>query len=603
MTQITVETLDELAAGRAALLERVARLEHAWECVQAASGADDHNGLVTADLVRIRHDLERRDFTVGLFGLVKRGKSTLMNALLGAELSPTHVTPETAVPIHVRRGPRAQAMVHLVDGEVRAIAPEEVGDWTSQKHNRANHRGVTHVEWSLPSPLLEHGVRIVDTPGLDDAEADEWYTRRTIQELDGVDVGMVVFMCPPTVGATEMDFLRRVWAAHAGRTLLVCNLYPQHFADVDTRNEVLSYVRQRVVEATGDDAPEILPICAQRAWEARRSGDDAAWHESGGQGLLDALAEVILDHTGRAALMAAADGLDRVEQLIRSSIDLRLRLLRQRDLSVLARLEDHRARADTPHDEFERRLHDLDGTTSALRALVQQAFVHGRGAIAEAVSQRELEDVVAAVRREVEVVTEDAWQRIRARLMGLQRDLADAFDRDVAASFFALGEGLPACGMPGEPGRPIVAFDAANTTRGAALGGLVGGGATVAVAGTLFGPVGLVAGALLGWRLGEMAGSGRQLRHRREDLDRVLAEVCDGILEEFDRRIDHAVDVVREVVEHRREGFIADLGAAATMLQSFAPGSLERRVAVDTLMTVRTSLASGQDTRSPASVA
>ena len=124
MTQITVETLDELAAGRAALLERVARLEHAWECVQAASGADDHNGLVTADLVRIRHDLERRDFTVGLFGLVKRGKSTLMNALLGAELSPTHVTPETAVPIHVRRGPRAQAMVHLVDGEVRAMVAE-----------------------------------------------------------------------------------------------------------------------------------------------------------------------------------------------------------------------------------------------------------------------------------------------------------------------------------------------------------------------------------------------------------------------------------------------------------------------------------------------
>ncbi len=604
MTEITTEVLDELAAGRAALLNRVERLEDAWDAVQAASGADDRAGLVTADLAHIRHDLERRDYTVGLFGLVKRGKSTLLNALLGAELSPTHVTPETAVPVHVRYGRRVQAMVHLVDGEVRAVAPDEVGNWTSQKHNGANHRGVTHVEWSHPSSLLRQGVCLVDTPGLDDAEADEWYTRRTIQELSGADVGIVLFMSPPTVGATEMDFLRKVTAAHLDRTLLVCNFYPQHFADPATRDQVLGYVRQRVVEATGVDAVQILPICAQQAWEARRTDDEVLWAQSGGRGLLDAVAEVIQAHTGSAALVAAADALDRVEQLIRSSIDLRLRLLRQRDLSVLARLREHRERADGPEREFDRRLCDLDGTTNALRALVQQAFLRGRAAIAEAETPRELADLVGATRREVEVVTEDAYQRVRARLTSLQRDVADSFDRDVAASFFELGEVLPVSGMSGElPGRPIGTLDAMTSARGAALGGLVGGGATMAIAGSLLGPIGLLAGALLGWRLGGTLGPGRQLRHLREDVDRLLGEVCDALLEDFDRRVDAAIDVVREGIEVRREGFLTDLGAASVMIETFAPGSLERRVAVDTLTTVRSDLASGVDARSPANVA
>lgn len=604
MTEITTAMLDELATGRRALLDRLNRLEHAWDCAQAASGADDRSGLVATELANLRHDLERREYTVGLFGLVKRGKSTLLNALLGTELSPTHVTPETAVPVHVRYGPRTQAKVHLVDGEVRVVAPDDLVNWSSQKHNGANHRGVTHVEWSHPSPMLHQGVCLVDTPGLDDAEADDWYTRRTIQELGRADVGIVAFMSPPTVGATEMQFLRQVAAAHLDRTLLVCNLYPQHHADPDTRREVIEYVRRRVMEATGVDDIQILPICAEQAFHARMTDDEELWVRSGGQGLLAAVSEVIQSHTGSAALVAAADGLDRVEQLIRSSIDLRLRLLRQRDLSVLDRLRDHRERSDGPAREFDRRLADLDGTTNALRALVQQAFLRGRAAIAEATTERELLDLMGVTRREVEVVTEDAYQRVRTRLVSLQRDIADAFDRDVATTFFELGEVLPLSGMSGGlPGRPIGTFEAMTHARGAALGGLVGGGATMALAGSLLGPIGLLAGALLGWRLGGAAGPGRHLRQLREDVDRVLGEVCDALLEDFDRRIDAAIDVVRQGIDVRRDGFIADLVAASTMLQSLAPGSLERRVAVDTLTTVRGDLANAQDTRSPANVA
>jgi hypothetical protein len=74
----------------------------------------------------VRRDLEATQFTVGIFGLIKRGKSTLLNGLIGREVSSMHVTPETAVPVYVSYGEQPEATVHFADGGVKHVAVEEV---------------------------------------------------------------------------------------------------------------------------------------------------------------------------------------------------------------------------------------------------------------------------------------------------------------------------------------------------------------------------------------------------------------------------------------------------------------------------------------------
>ena len=66
--------------------------------------------------------LDDERFTVVVLGEFNHGKSTFINALLGAPVMPTGITPTTAVLAHVMHGPRATATLVGDDGARKAIA-------------------------------------------------------------------------------------------------------------------------------------------------------------------------------------------------------------------------------------------------------------------------------------------------------------------------------------------------------------------------------------------------------------------------------------------------------------------------------------------------
>lgn len=92
--------LEPFAADRQALLSFVGTTERTWKAFQAEArlGTEpsaDADGLIAQELDTIRQRLAAHRFDIGLFGLIKRGKSTLLNALLGTQVSATSITPET----------------------------------------------------------------------------------------------------------------------------------------------------------------------------------------------------------------------------------------------------------------------------------------------------------------------------------------------------------------------------------------------------------------------------------------------------------------------------------------------------------------------------
>lgn len=561
--------LHDLAYRRQTLLHEVTEFDAIWQEVQTACGIADH-GLVRTDLARLKSDLQSQRFTIGVFGLIKRGKSTLLNALLGTEVSATHVTPETAVPVYVEHGDAPRAEVHLATGEVREVAASEAVEWTSQKHNAGNRRGVTHVRWSLPSDMLQHGVRLVDTPGLDDAEADELYTTRTIQELDAADAGIVVFMSPPTVGATEMGFLRQVAEAHLKKTIIVANFYPQHYHDLETRQQVLDYVRTRIAESAGIEDVKLHPVCAQEAWEARQRGDVAGFEAAGGAALLEAVEQVISTHTGRRLLDRVEEALDRAARIATAEVDLRLRVLRGIDRTEKNKLREHADRLgqDDGDVELPIRRDEIEGLKAQLHGLIHQSFIKGRRAIDEAKSVEELERVLGRFTREVEVVTENSYRVLRSRLAQVERDVDLDVDQSIASTLVDVGAVVPSS--------RVVRLDEATTIsarmqdtdiRSAAVGGLVAGSAGFMLLGAALGPLGIVAGALVGWHVGETMRSGRELKPIREDVNRQLIEVSDELLAEFDRRADHLMLAIRESARRRRRGFSSDLKHAIRLAE------------------------------------
>ncbi|MHB8440386.1 MAG: dynamin family protein, partial [Acidimicrobiales bacterium] len=80
------------------------------------------------------------EFRIAVVGEFKRGKSTLLNALVGLDVLPTGVLPVTAVPIELAAGD-GSAVVTFDDGSRRGISLDELDLYTTESQNPGNRRG------------------------------------------------------------------------------------------------------------------------------------------------------------------------------------------------------------------------------------------------------------------------------------------------------------------------------------------------------------------------------------------------------------------------------------------------------------------------------
>lgn len=104
--------------------------------------------------------------TVAFTGPFNTGKSTLINNLLGQQVSPVDIIPTTSSLIHFSYGERFLARVHYTGRRVTALAVSELA--TLLAPGRAPGREIQKVEVQLKHPLLKR-LHLVDSPGLDAA--------------------------------------------------------------------------------------------------------------------------------------------------------------------------------------------------------------------------------------------------------------------------------------------------------------------------------------------------------------------------------------------------------------------------------------------------
>lgn len=139
-------------------------------------------------------------FFVACVGQFKRGKSTLLNALVGEPILPAGVLPITAVVTVLRWGESPRARVRTISSGWLDIEPGELATFVTEGENPSNRKGVSGAEVFIPSDLLATGMCLVDTPGLGSVldEAGE-ATRDFIPHIDAAIV--VVGGDPPISGA------------------------------------------------------------------------------------------------------------------------------------------------------------------------------------------------------------------------------------------------------------------------------------------------------------------------------------------------------------------------------------------------------------------
>ncbi len=142
-----------------------------------------------------------------------------INALIDDELLPSGVAPVTSAITIVRFGER-RARVRLGLDDWREVRISEVANYVSEAENPENQKGVTGVELFCPSPLLAHGLCLVDTPGIGSVFAGN--TEATRSFVPQIDAAIVVLGGDPPISGDELELLETV-SKQVKDVLLVLN--------------------------------------------------------------------------------------------------------------------------------------------------------------------------------------------------------------------------------------------------------------------------------------------------------------------------------------------------------------------------------------------
>lgn len=272
------------AEGEAGVVEQpqtlVSVLEQAVECLDGLE-EDDREGR--EQLVRIQQRLAEGQFRLAVLGQFKRGKSTLLNALLGEALLPTDILPVTAIPTFIRSASTVTARVDFIDDGDPVLFPPDDGrslgdflhDYVTEAGNPDNRRGVKQVEIGHPSPLLEQGVVLIDTPGVGSTYRHN--TEVAYQILSECDAALFLVSPDPPLTASELDYLQEIRQC-LPRTFFLLNKVD--FLDEQQRRDSLRFLAEQLTPLC-QGSPQILAISARQGLQARLESDADAWKSSG----------------------------------------------------------------------------------------------------------------------------------------------------------------------------------------------------------------------------------------------------------------------------------------------------------------------------------
>ena len=305
-------------------------------------------GAISEDVRQLLARINEGRFFVACVGQFKRGKSTLLGALVGEPILPMGVVPVTAVLTVLRYGNQRTARV-LIGETWRTIRLDDLPQYVSEEWNPENSKQVAGVEVFLPSPLLASGMCLVDTPGIGSVFSAN--TETTKDFIPQVDAAVLVVGADPPISGEELALIEAV-AANVDEILIVLNKIDR--VSTDERQQASAFAA-RVVEARlKRPIGRIYEVSALNRLSNFGNPDD--WNN-----LVEELSQ-LANKSGKAMTRSAAGrGIRRFSASLQRSIDERVRALRE----PIANSEERILKLRQTMDQAEQSLRDLGALFSA----------------------------------------------------------------------------------------------------------------------------------------------------------------------------------------------------------------------------------------------
>ena len=552
--------------------------------IQAASayGRDD----LSHRLARTRQRLSDPTVRVMIVGEFKQGKSSLVNALLNAQVCPVDDDVATSVPTLVRHAAEPYAgVVRRSDEGVARMEAIDFGSlpiYASEIGNPGNERGLHAVEIGLPRRLLSQGLELVDTPGV--GGLGSTHTSATISALPSADMVLFVSDASQEMTGPELEFLQlaKEVGAVIAFVLTKTDFYPDWRRIRDINSGHLSTL--------GVEIP-IFATSALLRTKAIESEDKPLNIESGYPHLI----EFIESNADRAASTATAslvgDLRSAVGQML-NTFETEKQILDdpERAEAIMAEFQQAKERADALRDLAARwnvTLNDGVADLNAdfdhrLRGRLRQTTIDAEAAIEDQDPGEIWDEFAAWLGQRVSYDLAQTYLELSRRTQELSRLVAEHFD-DGKPTFeihLHAGQALSLAAdvdprMSVEAGKVDVGTKAMTAMRGS-YGGLLMFGMVAQMAGlAMLNPATAVIGVLMG-RKAVKDDRERQLTVRRQQAKITSRQFVDDTGFEVGKELKDSLRTVhrqlRDHYQNRAEELkrsIAEaLGAAKTALNS-----------------------------------
>ncbi|MDR0974336.1 MAG: dynamin family protein [Ruminococcus sp.] len=352
----------------------------------------------------------KEHFEVAVVGEFKRGKSTIINAILGEDVLPSDVLPATAALNRITYSSDPFVIVEFKDGSEVRVPVEKLSDYVTKLtfESERTAENVKQATVYYDTAFCKNNVDIIDTPGLND---DEQMTNVTLSILPEIDAAVFVISANSPFSQFEKEFLEnKMLTSDLGRIIFAVNCFGTFSKEdeeriVETvRRRIESYVMEKAKQVMGEGSkefavykrkigtPRVFGVYAKKALTAKEQGDETALAESNFPQFEQALEHMLTVERGSIALQILAN------KIISSGSEiLNIILLRENALMMET-------------DEFMDKYRDATAEIDDIRTKKRLEFV-------------KINDAAANVYGGLKPILESYWQQIEDTAM----DVVDGF--------------------------------------------------------------------------------------------------------------------------------------------------------------------------------
>lgn len=296
-------------------------------------------------IVESAEHLRKNIFSVGIVGEFKRGKSTVINALLGEDILPSDIQPCSASLNRVTYDMKPRVEVLFKDKTRKEVPVNEMVSYVTKLTKEAKQISANVEEARLyyPCQYCKNGVEIIDTPGLND---DDNMTAITLSVIPQLDASIMVISPLAPFSQYEEEFLRsKLLTSDLGRVMFVINM--MDLVDEDDQEKVLDYLKERIgenilgkVESTyGRESQEFVefkkkvgdlklyPVSSKKALKGKMKGNEKMIQESGYPDFEEALETFLTEERGAIVVQVPVNRVKNTIREIRDAIEMRFSAL------------------------------------------------------------------------------------------------------------------------------------------------------------------------------------------------------------------------------------------------------------------------------------